>query len=243
MLNHFHQRIHDKKADPRQPPALLIAFGDSVTQGCMECGVIDHAHVYHHLLKQMLESAHPQTTFSVLNAGVEGDSASGAICRLHRDVIRHDPDLVLVGFCLNDAMKGIEGIEEYSTSLKTVLNRIMSETSADIILLTPNFMASRITNRINEKHIQYAKDMLACQNEGILAAYVRVLRNIGSSMNIPVADVYTEWERMAANGVDTTDFLSNGLNHPDISGQSLIAETIWQCIKKPFSSAELSERE
>jgi len=232
MLNHFQQRIQDKKADQRQPPVLLVAFGDSVTQGCMECGLLDPAHVYHQKLKQMLESAHPYTTFSVLNAGVEGDSASGGICRLQRDVIRHDPDLVLVGFCLNDAMQGTKGIETYSASMKTILTRIMSETSADIILLTPNFMASRETHRIHEKHIQYAKNMLACQNDVVLAAYVRALREIGSSLHISVADVYAEWEHMATDGVDTTSLLCNGLNHPDVSGQSLIAETIWQIIKK-----------
>jgi lysophospholipase L1-like esterase len=232
MLNHFHQRIQDKNMDPRQPPVLLVAFGDSVTQGCMECDMIDHAHVYHHELKQMLESAHPQATFSVLNAGVEGDSASGAIGRMQRDVIRHDPDLVIVGFCLNDAMKGLEGIEEYCKSMMNILARISAETSANIILLTPNFMASRETHRIHAKHLQYAKAMLACQNDGVLAAYVSELREIGSSMNIPVGDVYAQWERMAAKGVDTTALLCNGLNHPDVSGQSLIAETIWQVIKK-----------
>ncbi|MEI7988722.1 MAG: GDSL-type esterase/lipase family protein [Chloroflexota bacterium] len=236
MLKHFYQRIQVKKSDPRQPPVLLVAFGDSVTQGCMECGVIDHAHVFHHQLKQMLESAHPQTTFSVLNSGVEGDSASGAIGRLYRDVIRHAPDLVFVGFCLNDAMSGIQGIEEYSRSMTAILDRITSESDAGIILLTPNFMASKATHRIHAKHLQYAKDMLACQNEGVLAAYVRELRRIAVSRNHPVADVYAEWEQLAANGVDTTPLLCNGLNHPDVSGQNLIAKTIWEVIQKADNS-------
>jgi len=136
----------------------------------MQFEVVDHSHVYHHELKQMLESAYPQTTFSVLNAGVEGDSASAAISRLQRDVIRHNPDLVLVGFCLNDAMQGIKGIEEYSASMKAILAGITAETSADVILLPPNFMASRETDLIHEKHLFAAKPSITAKKCAISLA-------------------------------------------------------------------------
>jgi lysophospholipase L1-like esterase len=50
---------------------------------------------------------------SVLNAGLGGENASGALARLERDVIRHDPHLVTVCLGLNDSRSGKEGLEPF----------------------------------------------------------------------------------------------------------------------------------
>lgn len=236
MLERFHQRIKEKAENIGTAPVLIIPFGDSVTQGCMEANVIDHAGVYHNQLKLKLEAEYPQTTFSVINAGVSGASAESSMVRLERDVIRHDPDLVLLGFCLNDACAGLEKLDRFEQNIRRIVREIRESTSADIILLTPNFMASFETPRIAEVHKPYAPTIIACQNQGVLKVYVERLRELALELDMPLADVYAEWEKLHSEGVDTTALLSNGLNHPDSERQMLIAETIMTLITQAHPS-------
>ena len=93
-LARFRQRIREKAVDPSAPPVLIVALGDSVTQGFMEERRFDFEAVYHHRLKQLLEARYPQTTFSVVNAGCGGESLPGGARRLDRDVLRHQLDLL-----------------------------------------------------------------------------------------------------------------------------------------------------
>ena len=230
MLERFRQRIREKSEHIDAAPVLIIPFGDSVTQGCMEIDVIDHDGVYHNQLKRKLEAEYPQTTFSVINAGVSGASAESGLCRLERDVIGHHPDLVILAFCLNDACAGLEKLDCFEQNIRRMVREIRESTSADIILLTPNFMASVETPRIAAAHKPYTASILACQNQGILQVYVKRLRELAMELALPLADVYAEWEKLQAAGADTTALLSNGLNHPDAERQQLIAETVFALI-------------
>lgn len=232
MLEHFLRRIDEKGKDPSAAPVLIVALGDSVTQGVMEIDVIDHEHVYHNVLKRMLELRYPQTTFSVINAGVNGAAAGGAIARLDRDVIRHQPDLVIVAFCLNDSAAGRAALPKYRAHIETIVRRVRAETESDVLLLTSNFMASRDNPKVAERHRPLAATIFARQNDGTLKAFVEALREVGHELDAPVADVYAEWERMAAEGADVTARLCNGLNHPDVEGQALIARTLFALIER-----------
>ncbi len=231
MLERFHKRIAEKAEDNSTPPVLIIPLGDSVTQGCTVIDVIDHQNAYHNVLKQKLEDKYPKTTFSVYNAGVGGENAGDGQKRLERDVIRHDPDLVIVGFCLNDSCGGSDNLEEYVDNMRNIITRVKAETSADIIVLTPNFMATSDNPNIVPEHQKHIKVLVNCQQKGILKAYKDALKKLAEKMDIPVADVYEEWQKMADGGIDTNAHLANGLNHPFPEGHKLIAETVFKLIE------------
>lgn len=55
-LERFFRRIKDKALDVSQPPVLIVALGDSVTQGCMELGRLDPAVIFHRLLSSRASS-------------------------------------------------------------------------------------------------------------------------------------------------------------------------------------------
>lgn len=230
MLEYFCQRIKEKATDNKTAPVLIIPFGDSVTQGCTVNGVIEHQNAYHNVLKQKLEAGYPQTTFSVYNAGVGGETAPEGLKRIERDVIRHDPDLVIIGFCLNDSGGDLDGLEIYSNSIREIITRVRNETNADVILLTPNFMASKDNPNIAEAHQSIKDNLIRRQTSGLLRVYVETLYKIAKAMNVPVADVYAEWQDMENRGIDTTELLVNGLNHPGKDGQKLIADTVFNLI-------------
>jgi GT2 family glycosyltransferase len=75
---------------------LIVALGDSVTQGLAEPDRFLHDQVYHAHLKRLLEQRHPLCTFSVINAGADGQTAADGLARFDRDVAAHQPDLLLV---------------------------------------------------------------------------------------------------------------------------------------------------
>jgi len=226
-MQHFLNRIREKALDNKQPPVLIVAVGDSVTQGCMENTLMDFEGVYHRQLQQKLERFFPTTTFSTLNAAVGGTIAPDALTRLERDVIRHQPDLVLIAFGLNDVAGGPDGLPRFETALNDILTQIRTKTQADALLLTPPFMATKRTSRIHPEHEPFVDDFIRFQVDGLLSQYAQVVRHVAQQNNVPVADVYREWQRLRDTGLDTDMWLANGLNHPTKEGHTLVAELIF----------------
>lgn len=232
LLPRFHYRIAEKARDISAAPVLIVALGDSVTQGAAGLNELLHEDVYHAHIKRNLQLRYPQSIFSVINAGVGGETAQGGLQRVDRDVVRHQPDLVLVAFGLNDAGGGgSDGITRYAEDIRSIVNRIRAECEADIILLTPNMMPTRESDAVPECYKHLTPAFIHLQNDGILATYARTLCEIGQDSHVAVADIYSAWTQLAASGIDTTAMLANGLNHPNAEGHRLAADVIMQVIK------------
>ena len=230
-LGRFHRRIIEKTSNRSAAPVKIVAFGDSVTQGIGPVDVIYHDCVYHRQLLYRLERRYPLCTFSTINAGVDGESAYGGLLRLDRDVITHQPDLLIVAFGLNEAVSsGRAGLDAYSDQLATIIERTRSDTSADIVLMTPNFMVSRHNDRVADCHAALTDTFIIVQSSGLLEAYADRVRSVGARHDVPVADLYAAWQALADRGVDTTAMLANGLNHPNEEGHALAADVLWKLI-------------
>lgn len=229
-MKHFFQRISEKARDVSQPPVTIVAFGDSVTQGVMEHQVLDSAAVYHRQLQEHLEALFPTTSFSTFNAGVSGDNVVNALGRVERDVLARDPDLVLIAFGLNDSLKGEEELGDFKNGLAVIVEKIRQGCKADVILITPPFMARRESFRIHADHLSMAAHIIETQNSGMLSRYTKVIRDIARQMEVPLADIEAEWQRLAADGLDIDVWLVNGLNHPDPRGHRLAALLILHAI-------------
>jgi len=230
MFERFIRRIEEKSRDNFCAPVNIVVLGDSVSQGCMEADVFDFERVYHAVLKRRLERHNPQCTFNIINAAVGGECAEGGLKRVERDVICHSPDLVIIGYCLNDSMLGLGYLPEYLESIKGIIHSIKNNTQSDIIVLTPNFMAEHDNPAVPEKWRKALTVIVETQKNGTLKKFTAALRTIANILAVPVADVYAEWEKMAIAGKDTTAMLCNGLNHPDVYRQRLIAKTVFNLI-------------
>lgn len=226
-MKRFFERVREKGCDAAQPPVLIVAFGDSVTQGAMALGKWDPESVYHRKFQQELESVFPSTTFSTINAGVGGSSARQSIARVPRDILRHQPDLVLIAFGLNDCGGGSEALPDFAAALGEIIHAVRTETEADIILLTPPHMATKRTGSVHVDHVGVVDGFIQSQNNGTLALYAEVIRQVAREEVIALADIHAEWTRLRASGVDTNSWLSNGINHPDTQGHRLAATTLF----------------
>ena len=179
---------------------LIVAIGDSVTAGRFQwlispkereenynkfiAGDFSHAifHIeasdtlqaYPELFRRKLIRHYVYTCVSVINAGIAGDHLKGMFARHERDIITHQPDLVLINGSLNwDETTGTMG--EYKKLLGEMVRNIKERTEADIVLMTSNAMAGD-RNRIK-----------------ILDACADAIRETAQEEDVCLADAYAMW--------------------------------------------------
>ncbi len=218
------KKLAAKVADNGAAPAVTMAFlGDSVTQGCFEllpradAGFVnchDRQHVYHTCLQQILSVLYPSVPVNIINAGVAGKDAAHGLARLERDVLDHKPDLTVVCFGLNDCGAEERGISQYTEALDKIFDRL-EEAGSEIIFMTPNMMATHVSPLLTEPLFQDIAGKIADRQErGVLDRYLDSAKALCHSRGIPVCDCYAKWKLLQASGVDTTELLSNKINHP-----------------------------
>ena len=100
----------------------VIAFGDSLTAGYGAGAGEDYP--------SRVSSA---TSIPIINAGVSGDTTEGALARLDKDVLSHDPRIVIVGLGGNDYLPSIP-IATTETNLRSIIEKIEGA-GAMVILL------------------------------------------------------------------------------------------------------------
>ncbi len=214
------QKITAKCNDAFANPPVTIAFiGDSVTQGCFECdyspeagyfGPTEPEEAFAAKLGRMLHRLCPAAQINIINAGIGGDKAEGGLARFDRDVAPFHPDLVVIGYALNDCGHGPDYLDTYRAALRGLIEKSKA-LGAECILLTPNLMNDRVSPYLQkESLIGTARAFI----HNHLDAYVTAARAIAAEEDVPVCDVYARWKAWQAAGVNTTELLANKLNHP-----------------------------
>lgn len=218
------KKMADKTADHMNHEGVTIAFlGDSVTQGCFEIfkkengdieTVFDQRHSYERTVQDILATVFPMCPVNTVNAGISGDNTGRGVLRVEKDVLRHEPDLTVVCYGLNDCGRKDTSVPRYTGNLRTIFEKIL-ESGSELIFMTPNMMNTRISPHMTDpEFIELAKGTALKQNEGYFDAHVDGARALCKEMGVPVCDCYAIWKTLAKSGVDTTELLSNKINHP-----------------------------
>ena len=236
------EKLTAKSRDNFGNRSPVIAFlGDSVTQGCFEIyrdgewirTVFDTESGYTEKTKEILRMLYPETSVSIINAGINGGSAKNGLERLQRDVLSHDPDLVVVCFGLNDCNDDSVQAADYKASLKSIFAQCHAA-GAEVIFMTPNMMNTYVGHTVTD---DFAKTLGALfaerQNNGYFDGFIDAAREACAEENVPLCDCYKRWQDMYAQGVDTTALLSNGLNHPTREMHALFA---WELVRTMFDN-------
>lgn len=234
------EKLKAKSANMYGAEAVTIAFlGDSVTQGCFEVyktgpesieTVFEPACAYSARLREMLAILYPKVQVNIINSGISGDSAPNGAKRLERDVLRYHPDLVIVSYGLNDSGQGAEKIDRYTAALADIFTRV-KEAGIECVFMTENMMNTHTSCHISDPLIQrLAENFAKTQNEGVLDLYFDAAKKVAADHQVPVCDCYSKWKKMAAAGVNTTELLSNKLNHPTRELNYLFAFSLLETI-------------
>ena len=218
------EKMKAKAKDNFNREGVTIAFlGDSVTQGCFEIykteddrieTVFDKKASYEMGVFDILCTLFPSVTVNIINAGISGDCAPRGLRRVEKDVLRHEPDLVLVCYGLNDCSLAENSIQKYTDSLRQIFEKI-KESGGELIFMTPNMMNTYVSAALKDSDfVKVAEESATKQNSGRFDAHIDAARELCREMEVPVCDCYAIWKKLAASGVDTTALLSNKINHP-----------------------------
>ncbi len=175
----------------------LIAYGDSITDG----GDATRPElIFWNRWADALRARYPRAEITAINGATGGDSTVNGLERLEAKVLAQRPDLVLVGFGMNDHNSGGVPIPQFEENLRQIVARIRRATGAEVVLFNafpPNPEWKFGSHRME----QYA------------AATARVAEQTGCAF----ADVFSNWQALAARK-KPEDLLGNNINHPNDFG-------------------------
>lgn len=175
----------------------IIAFGDSITAGM---NVSQPAYVFWNRWARELQRKYPAAHITILNGATSGDTTAMGLQRLQAKVLGQHPDLVLIGFGMNDHnQKGVP-VPLFEQNLKTMITRIRRETGAEVILYSA--FPPNPKWKFGSHH---------------MADYAAATQRVADEMACAYADVYDNWQALAARK-KPEDLLANDVNHPNDFG-------------------------
>ncbi len=211
---------HFESLLPKDPQEIMAYFqamasGDSTQIRPTE--ITDARESYVEKFKNKLIDKYELTSPTVINAGIAGDMLPSMSNRLERDVIRYQPDLVVINGSLNWSPE-IGDASVFKEILRGMVSKIKSETKADIVLLTPNG--------------DLPNDMFAALGQPVVEPTtperVKAIRELAAEENVCLADNYLVWEEAKKAGIPWSELLANGINHPSVEGHEVYAQVLMQ---------------
>lgn len=207
----------------------IVALGDSTT----EAGWQGNARVvYAERLPQDLEAEGIDAI--VINAGISNTTSRQALARLDDDVRRHNPDVVIVQFGINDSwIDANEGrteprlsLAEYADCLNAIID-ILRQDGATVILMTPNPLrwSEMYGEELRAPALEFDFDDPRGMNR-LLDVYVERVRDIARERNVPLIDVSANFEAYdKIDGQSIHELLIPGDEmHPSDAGHALISQ-------------------
>ena len=99
-------------------PINIVILGDSVSHGALK-DEIDYEAVYWNRLRKKLNAFRDYVPVNMICAAISATRAPQALERMDRQVLCHEPDLVIVCYGLND----VNGtLDEFITSLREIFS-------------------------------------------------------------------------------------------------------------------------
>ncbi len=190
-------------------PLKIVAFGDSITFGgdATEPGL-----VFWQRWADALQKKYPKSKIETVNGATGGDTTRNGLDRLSQKVLSAKPDLVLLGFGMNDHNIGGFGtpLPTFSKNLETLIDRIRQETGAEVILYStfpPN------------PRWHYGSHQMD--------AYAAATEKVAREKQCAFADVYNNWNTILSHK-KPEDLLANNINHPNDFGHWMYFQVLNQ---------------
>lgn len=191
----------------------IVAFGDSITKG--SSGNIQKEEHYLTLLENKLGEG-----FTLINAGVGGNSAREAMARYERDVLVHDPDLIMLEFGGNnhDIWEPERRVsdEEFKEHLQVFKKKLPPGCKVLVMTFPPI---------ISEQHV-YSKDHPGKDVDGELNSQRQIVRDFAKENDYYLFDLYKlmyedRYKLLLPDGV-----------HHNKAGHAFMAEKLYEALKE-----------
>jgi acyl-CoA thioesterase-1 len=186
-------------------PFKIITYGDSISAGGEASALelrFDERYAAH------LRARYPNAVITVENGATGGDSTVNGLARLGEKVLTRSPDLVLIGFGMND--HNVNGVlpGTFEENLVQIVTLIRANTSAEVLLHScfppnPDWMHS--SHRMEQ--------------------YAAASQRAAARVNAAFADVHAVWQKVLQRK-DLPSLLANNINHPNDFGHALYFEAL-----------------
>ncbi len=196
----------------------VVFFGDSITQAGVKPGG------YIRLMDTMLQQEGVQDNFDLVGAGIGGDKIYDLFLRMENDVLKQNPDIVLIYVGVNDVWhKSSSGtgtdFPKFGKFYEAVVTKLQAA-GIKVIVCTPAAIGER-TDHSN-------------QQDGDLNAYSNWIRTFSLKNNLPLVDLRQGFIQYnlknnpenKESGILTTDRV-----HLTPAGNKFVAEEMWKVIK------------
>lgn len=204
----------------------VVAFGASTTAPRGE------TRIFADRLREAL--AERGVPVRLLNAGIGGNTTEMARQRFERDVLAHQPDLVVIHLGVNDAAWDVwkdppatgprVSVARYVENMTHFVREVRAR-GGKVILVTPQTLCW--TPKMKELYGRppYVPDDPDGFNV-VLREYVQALRALAAREEVPLADAFAAFEAWRqASGRPLQDLLPDGM-HPSSEGHALIADVL-----------------
>ena len=217
-------------------PYYVVCFGDSTT--APRSGVV----VYETNLQNELSLAGINAT--VYNKGIGGNRTDQGLARVQKDILDHDPNLVIIQFGINDCWldSGTASVTDglvtgdpsrirydntdtrgytrhssfYLDNLTSIVQQIKAHpTHPRIIVMTPNQVTT-------SGPPQWRND--------VLGVYAELARRVAALENVELLDIwqmYTDYHAVPGQSLD--DLLKDGM-HPNTTGQRMLTDALYNLL-------------
>ncbi|MCF6174607.1 MAG: SGNH/GDSL hydrolase family protein [Victivallaceae bacterium] len=166
----------------------IVALGDSITEvtfhtrGRMNwVGLLDEA----------IFEAYGNGVCTLINAGKCAANFPTSFDRLERDVLRFQPDLVILALGMNDAGTGKAGLHAFKNDVSKVINQIRQSCGSEILIRTPNPVVT--VNGLPLPEEQPAVGQAVETQKRPLKMYANALVELAEELNCSCVDHYTLW--------------------------------------------------
>ena len=175
-----------------------------------------------------------------MDAGIGGNTTRDARKRFERDVLRHQPKVIVMQFGINDSAVDVwrnppateprVPLAEYLENVRAMVSDAKLQ-KATVILMTTNPI--RWTPKLKD---MYGKPPYDAEKEdgfdsAQLAAFNEALRKLAAELSLPLVDVRAAYPEFAAKHGTTIDGLLLDGMHPNDLGHQLVSELLFPAIR------------
>ena len=197
----------------------VIFFGDSITQ--MGAGPVG----YIRLMETILQKESLADQYEFIGSGISGNKITDLYLRLEDDVLKHNPEIVVMYIGINDIWhKRLNGsgteFVKYAQFYEAIVKK-MQAAGIKVVVCTPSVIGER-------------KDM-SNEQDGELNMYSNWLRYYAKINQIPCVDLRTSFVNyLIANNSNNEEkgFLTSDRVHLNAAGNQFVADEIWKVLKQ-----------
>lgn len=183
----------------------IVVFGDSISTGCEASR---EGLQFYHRYADTLRKRFPAAIISIENGATAGDSSQEGLERLEEKVLSRKPDLVFIGFGMNDHNVGTTPIDRFAENLASMVCAIWERTGAEILLYST--FPPNPDWRYSSHH---------------MPLYAVATRDVAARLGCAFADVYSVWSEVLKRK-DLPSLLGNNINHPNDFGHWLYLQAL-----------------